>query len=106
METTFQASGTILGVAHRTTGTYTSSMRPDGSLFGQGNGLVMSSEGGASWVGDGVGKLKPDGSVSFRGAIYYQSASPKWTRLNGMAAVFEYDTDPQGNCRAQIWEWK
>ena len=107
METTFQASGTILGVAHRTTGTYTSSMRPDGFLFGTGQGLVTNSEGGmASWVGDGVGKLKPDGSVSFRGSIYYQSAFPKWARLNGVAGVFEYDVDPQGNTRAQIWEWK
>ena len=107
METTFQASGTILGMAHRTTGTYTSSMRPDGSLYGTGHGLVMNSEGGAAkWVGDGVGKIKPDGSVSFRGAIYYQTAFAKWTRLNGVAAVFEYDVDPQGNTRAQIWEWK
>jgi hypothetical protein len=106
METTFQASGSILGVAHRTTGTYTSVMRPDGSLFGQGQGLVMGGEGPASWVGDGVGKIKPDGSVSFRGAIYYQSAVPKWARLNGVAAVFEYEVDAQGNARSQIWEWK
>jgi hypothetical protein len=82
-------------------------MRPDGTVFGTGQGLVMNSEGGAAtWVGDGVGKIKPDGSVSFRGAIYYQTAFPKWTRLNGVAAVYEYDVDPQGNTRAQILEWK
>jgi hypothetical protein len=66
----------------------------------------MSSEGGATWVGQGFGKLGKDGSVSFRGAIYYSSAAPQWARLNGMAAIFEYEVDPQGNTKAQIWEWK
>ena len=107
METTFQATGSILGVGHKTTGTYTSEMRPDGTLYGEGQGIVMNSEGGgATWVGSGVGTIKKDGSVSYRGAIYYQTSAAKWTRLNGMAAVFEYDVDPQGNARSQIWEWK
>ena len=107
METTFQASGSILGVGHKTTGTYTSEMRPDGTLYGEGQGIVMNSEGGgATWVGSGVGTIKKDGSVSYRGAIYYQTSAAKWTRLNGVAAVFEYDVDPQGNARSQMWEWK
>ena len=107
METTFQATGSILGVGHRTTGTYTSVMRPDGTLYGEGQGIVMNSEGGgATWVGSGVGMIKNDGSVSYRGAIYYQTSAAKWTRLNGVAAVFEYEVDPQGNARSQIWEWK
>ncbi len=82
-------------------------MRPDGTLYGEGQGIVMNSEGGgATWVGSGVGTIKKDGSVSYRGAIYYQTSAAKRTRLNGMAAVFEYDVDPQGNARSQIWEWK
>jgi hypothetical protein len=107
VETSFQAQGSILGVGHRTIGTYTSTMRPDGSLIGNGQGIVMNVEGGAaSWVGQGVGLIGKDGSVSYRGAIFYQTASPKWARLNGVAAVFEYDVDPQGNTKAGIWEWK
>ena len=107
METSFHAEGSILGVGHRTTGTYTSTLRPDGSLIGSGQGLVMNVEGGAaSWVGQGVGTIGKDGSVKYRGAIFYQSASPKWARLNSVAAVFEYDVDSQGNTKAQIWEWK
>ena len=54
----------------------------------------------------GVGKIKQDGSVSYRGSIYYQTSAPKWARLNGIAGVFEYDVDPQGNAKSQIWEWK
>ena len=107
METSFQAEGSILGVGHRTTGTYTSTMRPDGSLIGSGQGVVMNVEGGsASWVGQGVGLIGKDGSVRYRGAIFYQTAFPKWARLNSVAAMFEYDVDAQGNTKAQMWEWK
>ncbi len=107
VETSFQAEGSILGVAHRTLGTYSSVMRPDGSLFGSGQGIVTSAQGGgASWVGQGVGTLRKDGSVSYRGAIFYQTPSPQWARLNNVAAVFEYEVDPQGNTKAGIWEWK
>jgi hypothetical protein len=107
VETSFQAEGSILGVAHRTIGTYTSVMRPDGSLFGSGQGIVLSSEGGgANWVGQGVGRLGKDGSVSYRGAIFYQTPSPQWARLNNVASVFEYEVDAQGNTKAGLWEWK
>jgi hypothetical protein len=107
METTFQASGEILGVKHRTTGTYWSMVRPDGTLYGEGQGIVMGSEKNmATWVGQGVGTMKQDGSVSYRGAVYYQTSSAKWTRLNSVAAMFEYEVDAEGNTRAQIWEWK
>lgn len=107
METSFQVEGSILGVAHKSTGTYSSVMRPDGSLLGSGQGIVMNAEGGgATWVGQGVGTLKKDGSVSYRGAIFYQTASLQWARLNTVAAVFEYEVDAQGNTKAAIWEWK
>ena len=107
VETSFQAEGSILGVAHKTTGTYTATMRPDGSLIGSGQGIVMNAEGGAAtWVGQGVGKIGKDGSVSYRGAIFYQTAFAKWARLNSVAAVFEYEVDLQGNTNAGMWEWK
>ena len=107
METSFQASGTLLGTGHTTTGTYASIVRPDGTIYGEGQGIVISKDGDmATWVGQGVGTIKKDGSVSYRGAIYYQTSSAKWSRLNSVAAIFEYVVDAQGNTRAQIWEWK
>jgi hypothetical protein len=59
-----------------------------------------------AWVGQGVGTMKGDGSISYRGSCYYYSAAPAWSRLNALAAVFEYEVDAQGNTRGQIWEWK
>jgi hypothetical protein len=106
VEVTFQAEGTIFGIDHKTVATYTSTMRPDGTLLGTGQGFATGAEGGATWVGTGVGSFKKDGSLSYRGAVFYQTAVPQWTRLNSVAAVFEYEVDPQGNTSAGLWEWK
>ena len=78
METSFQATGTLWGVSHTTTtGTYGAGMRGDGTLYGEGQAVVMGKGGEmATWVGQGVGTFKQDGSVSYRGALYDQSASP------------------------------
>ncbi len=107
METSFEAQGTLLNVEESETGTYWSVVRPDGTLFGEGQGIIMGKGGElATWVGQGVGTIKKDGAVSYRGAIYYQTSSPAWTRLNGVAAIFEFDVDQQGGSRSQLWEWK
>ncbi len=107
METSFQASGKILGVSETSRATYWSVMRPDGTVYGEGNGIVMGQGGEtATWIGQGVGTFKKGGAVSYRGAVYYQSASPKWAQLNNVAAVFEYEVDAKGNTKSQLWEWK
>src|SRR5712692_9483316 len=107
METSFQATGTILGIKETDRGTYSSVVRPDGTLYGEGQGVLMGKGGEmATWVGQGVGTIKKDGSVSYRGAVYYQTSSPKWSRLNRIAGIFEYEVDPQGNARSEISEWR
>jgi len=107
METSFQSTGSIYGVGINETGTYVETMRPDGSLYGQGQGVLMGKGGeSATWTGQGVGTMKKDGSISYRGVCCYQSASPAWARLNSIAGVFEYEVDAQGNTRGQLWEWK
>lgn len=107
METSFEASGRVLGVEEREVGTYCAVVRPDGSLYGEGQGVIVGRGGEmATWTGQGVGIARADGAASYRGAVYYQTASPAWSRLNGIAAVFEFEVDPQGHTRAQLWEWK
>jgi len=107
VETSFEAAGSILGVRHQTIGSYTSMRRPDGTIFGEGQGVARGRDGAmASWVGQGVGKFTGDGGVTYRGAVFYQSPSPQWSRLNSVAGVFEYEVDGQGNTKAQFWEWK
>ena len=107
METSFQASCTLLGAKATNRGTYWSVVRPTGTLYGEGQGIVIGEEGDmATWIGQGVGTMKKDGGVTYRGAVYYQTSSTKWSRLNSVAAIFEYEVDAQGNSRSQSWEWK
>lgn len=107
METSFRATGTILGVNETVTATYWSHVRADGTLYGEGQGVVMGEDGSmATWVGQGVGTLKKGGAVSYRGAVYYSSSSPRWARLNNVAGVFEYEVDADGNTKGELWEWK
>jgi hypothetical protein len=107
VETTFEGTGKLLGVDIQDMGTYTSVMRPDGSLFGEGQGVIMSSTGEmATWKGQGVGIFNSAGGIDFRGAIYYQTQSPRFARLNLMAAVYEHGADASGAVKNEIWEWK
>jgi hypothetical protein len=107
VETSFQAQGTLYGVPATEMATYIAVLRPDGTLFGEGQGVVMGQNGeAATWRGSGIGTMKKDGSISYRGAVYYQSASPAWARFNSVAGVFEYEVDAQGNTRGKLWEWK
>lgn len=107
VEVSFQANGKILGIEHRVLVTYWSVVQPNGFLYGEGQGVVMTKDGDqATFLGQGTGKFKPGGGVSYRGAVYYQTASPKLARLNGIAAVFEYETDANDNTSAKSWEWK
>ncbi|HEY4410936.1 MAG TPA: hypothetical protein VGO87_13735 [Acidimicrobiia bacterium] len=108
IEVSFEAQGQILGVSVADMGTYVSSIRPDGTLYGEGSGITRSSDGSeiATWTGSGVGQLTSDGGASYRGAIYFQSQTPKLSRLNGIAALFEYNVDGSGKTESTLTEWK
>ena len=107
VEVSFEDSGKMLGVEANDIGTYSSVSRPDGSLYGEGQGVQLTPDGGmATWKGQGVGKFLAGGAVSYRGAIYYSTATPKLARLNSIAGVFEFEVDASGNTHSKIWEWK
>jgi hypothetical protein len=64
-ESTQRGSGTLLGVEFQDTSTYESEIRPDGTIFGTGQGLYMGKGGEvATWIGQGVATLSKSGSVS------------------------------------------
>jgi hypothetical protein len=106
-ESTQQGDGSLLGANFRETSTYESELRPDGTLFGSGQGIDMGSGGEmATWVGRGIGLITKGGGVTFRGALYLYSASPNWQRLNAVASVFEYEADADGNYKGTLAEWK
>jgi hypothetical protein len=106
-ETSFEANGKLLGVEYKEIGTYCSLLRPDGTVYGEGHGILMGKGGEmATWVGSGVGTFRKDGGVNYRGAVYVSASSPTWARLNTVATLFEYAVDAKGKTKADLWEWK
>ena len=107
VEVSFEAKGRLLNLDSTDMGSYVSHVRPDGTIYGEGQGVLITSDGGmATWKGQGVGRFTGKGTaVSYRGALYYQSASPSLARLNGVAAVYEYEVDENGKTSAKLWEW-
>lgn len=108
IEVTFEANGRLLDKDVSEVGTYTATARPDGTLIGEGQGCVTTSDGEiATWTGTGVGRMRGRGNAaSYRGAIYYQTQAESLARLNGIACVYEYDTDESGKSESTVYEWK
>jgi len=106
-EVSFEDAGQMLGIKTTGMGTYTSTIRPDGSIFGQGQGMSLTDDGEAiTWTGTGQGKFGPGGSVSYRGMLFLRTNSQKLAALNNSSAAFEYDVDPSGQTISKMWEWK
>ena len=107
VEVSFEESGKMLGLDVNGFGTYVAAPRADGTLYGEGQGLLMTRDGEmATWKGQGVGKFVGGGAVSYRGSLYYNTASAKLARLNTVAVVLEYEVDAAGNTHTKSWEWK
>ena len=107
VEVTFEDSGSMLGVATSGMGTYTSVIGPDGNIHGEGHGLITTADGEVvTWKGSGQGTLGAGGAVSYRGILYYRTASQKLASLNSVPGVFEYEVDAEGKTQTKVWEWK
>ena len=108
VETTFRISGTVLETQMTMIGTYSSTVLPDGRLYGEClAGVIMTQDGVGTWTAAGIGKfVGAGGAVSFRGAIYYQTVPPSLERLASVAAVYEWEVDENGNAKCDLWEWK
>ena len=107
LEVSFESNGTLLDVVTHEVATYSAVARADGTLYGEGQGMITSPQGEvATWRGSGVGRMNAAGGSDFRGAIYFESAAPRWATLHGMAGVFEFGVDESGKTEARIWEWK
>jgi hypothetical protein len=107
LETSFRAAGTLNGVHHEDVGTYESLVSPDGTLIGNGHGLLVTADGAmATWTGLGTVRTLEGGRVSIRGAVVYQTTDQRLARLNGACGVFEHEMDTDGKTDTKIWHWK
>jgi hypothetical protein len=66
IEVSCEDTSKMLGVDGMNIGTYTSSNKPDGSLYGGGNGVFATMDGEiVTWKGIGIGRLLSGGAVSY-----------------------------------------
>jgi len=107
LETTDQGAGTIYGVHVNQTVTYVGTLRPNGTISGEGVGVTMTEDGeAATFRGVGVGTFVRPGVTSWRGSLFYETGSEKLKALNGIACVFEYSIDESGKSEGTLYEWK
>ncbi|MDD1718349.1 MAG: hypothetical protein LUO88_04660 [Methanoregulaceae archaeon] len=108
IEVSVERKGRLLGVEAMEMVTFWSIRKPGGVLYGEGQGALMSNEGEMGvYHATGVGKSGGRGtSTMLRGVLYPHSRSPKWVSLNGVALVYEYESDENGNTHVKLWEWK
>jgi hypothetical protein len=106
-EITYGGSGYLLGVEGTSVATYWEAVRPDGTRYGEGQGIYTAKDGSTvSWTANGVGKTTPEGVANYRGVVYFQTTSPQFARLNGLCGITEHETDAVGDSHGVVWEWK
>jgi len=105
VEATVEEATTLLGVEGMNIITYTAQAKPDGSLYGEGEGIFMSAQGDVvTWKGIGVGRFSEGGSIHYCGSLSYTTTSQKLAKLNGISGVFQWEIDPQGKTHSKIYE--
>ncbi|MFR9752108.1 hypothetical protein ACL02S_13885 [Nocardia sp. 004] len=105
-EMTDHQVGTICDVQVEATVTFTSTMRPNGTLVGEGTGFVVTAHGQtATFRGQGVGTFTGPGTVAWRGSEVFETTGDELSALNGIAVIFEY-TVVGGKSEGKLFEWK
>ena len=107
IETSFQATGSVLDTNVSDTGTYWTVLRTDGTQYGEDQGVMIIRDGEmATWTGHGVGVRNKDRTATYPRRALFPNPAPRWSRLNRVAVLLEYAVDAEGNTHSEYWEWK
>jgi hypothetical protein len=93
----------------KTSWTYWTIQRPDGTSYSEGQGIIMTKDGSevATATGRGEGKMTELGKMRYVSALFYETNSKnKLSFLNHLIGVNEYEVDASGNYEHRLWEWK
>ncbi|MDB4651777.1 hypothetical protein OAG06_02015 [Verrucomicrobia bacterium] len=103
-EISLSTQGTIEGTNYTALWTYAQVQRNDGSIYGQGDG-VMTTECGETIYLKGSGSApgkESDGIVKFKVINHHHTASSKFKHINGAAGVGIYSVSPEGKTTAEF----
>jgi hypothetical protein len=108
MENTLQEQGMIFGIECSVTATMVGTLRPDGIVYSEGYGLMLTKDGdGATLTSSGISIPKgPMPMSSVRGATFFRTQSPKLSRLNSVVCIYEVEVKEDGSYSVKDWEWK
>jgi hypothetical protein len=113
VQTSFASNGTVTGevtnVSVTEIGTYTTTPRADGILYGEGQGVITGENGEkVTWDSQEIGNMAPNGEITFRGSIFFRTLSPTGSLgfLDNMVGVFNFQVDSSGNTAVEVLELK
>ena len=108
MELSLTLTGTIRGVPQTPMRPYTTLTTPDGSIYGNGQGIMTTQDGDViNLIGHGSGAAPPPGgTVRFCTMLHAHGATGSNADLNTIGLAGEYEVDPEGNATNKCWEWK
>ena len=113
VETSFSSNDTISkgGGADSETvkeiGTYTSTPRANGVLYGEGKGIMTGQNNEiVTWTSQQIGTMTSEGKIIFHGSMFFNSLSPVGSLafLDNMPAVFSFEVDTSKNTVTKVWE--
>jgi hypothetical protein len=105
IEANVEEQTTLLGIQGQNIITYHATIKPDGSLGGQGEGAFATPDGDiVTWQGTGVGRFLEGGAVQYCGSLSYTTSSKKLMKLNGVSGVFQFSIDAEGNTHSETFE--
>ena len=108
VEISMRTTGTIRGVAESSLWTYSQLTRPDGSTYGEGEGVMTTQDGDVIHLkGSGAGQVgAPGDTINFRVINFAHTESVKYADLNSIGLVGHYDVAADGSAVNKNWEWK
>jgi hypothetical protein len=101
-------TGVVINATER--GNFTVNVLPNGLSLNQGQGLIMTQDGGqeesATATFASLGRTNPDGTGSGTGAVFFSTNSTgQLAFLNNMVGITQVEISSEGTT-VKIWEWK
>ncbi len=110
VEVSYVGNATIRGGINASNmGTVWSITNPDGTIYGEGKGILTSKATGkmATYTFQSVGQYGSDGKLRNHGSIFFNTnttSSGQLSFLNNMVGVYADEIDPSGRAVTIVWE--
>lgn len=107
IESSYTLESTLKGMKVSELGTYTSTMRPDGTMLGEDKSIIMAEDGsGTTATAQGIGRFTGLEKITFRGfATVGAAGTGSLGAVNSLLIAIEVEVDGE-DLTIKGWEWK